>query len=220
MRARGFTLLELGVALGIAAALAAVAGVAFVSAMRNANLSSATYDLAVRLAGLRATAMADGHDQLFVFLDAPGSDASSCSVTSSSGCSRYLLLSNPGVDWSISTFDPSTPGGSGTSTAEVREIQLLPTGAHLDLSVESAPIAAPFTAVSVHDPDLLTTCGGRLCFAVRFTARGEVRPELTGGPVTKVGYAFILGTGLDTSGANHRGIVVTFPSGIVKTFAF
>jgi len=205
MRARGFTLLELGVALGIAAALAAVAGVAFVSAMRNANLSSATYDLAV---------------QLFVFLDAPGSDASSCSVTSSSGCSRYLLLSNPGVDWSISTFDPSTPGGSGTSTAEVREIQLLPTGAHLDLSVESAPIAAPFTAVSVHDPDLLTTCGGRLCFAVRFTARGEVRPELTGGPVTKVGYAFILGTGLDTNGADHRGIVVSFPSGIVKTFAF
>jgi prepilin-type N-terminal cleavage/methylation domain-containing protein len=219
-RARGFTLLELMTVVAIVGILAAASIVTFNSASRTANLASATYDLVVRLSGLRSQAMSNGFDHLLVFVDAPGGDASQCRWSNSTGCARYYILSKPGPDWSISTFDPASPAGAGTATAEIVDEQPLPRNAHLNAADSSFPtLPAPFTAVSTHDADLVASCaGGRACFAVRFTARGQVEPErVAPGTVAKAGFAFVLAGEAAGSGTERRRILVSFPGGIVRS---
>jgi prepilin-type N-terminal cleavage/methylation domain-containing protein len=221
-RDHGFTLIEMVIVVAMVGILAAIGVVTFRAASRNADLSSATYDLAIRLTGLRMRALSEGSDQLFVFVDAPGSDAQYCSPSNSTRCARYFVLSSPAPDWSITTFQASDPTTGGK--AQYVDMQLLPKGAHLDIVTTPPSIPPPFDGVSIHDPDLLTQCGGNWCFALRFTSRGEVRPEYASGSTPKSGYAFVLGSDLtsDTAsnGADRRLVVVAFPGGIVKTKGF
>jgi prepilin-type N-terminal cleavage/methylation domain-containing protein len=221
-RDHGFTLIEMVIVVAMVGILAAVGVVTFRAASRNADLASATYDLAIRLSGLRMRAMSEGRDLLLVFVDAPGSDARYCSSTNTTYCARYWVLGSPVPAWSITTFKPSDPTGSGS--AQYVDEQPLPKGAHLDLVTTPPSIPPPFDAISIHDPDLLTTCDGKWCFALRFTSRGEVHPEYADGSTPKSGYAFVLGSDLtsDTAanGADRRLFVVAFPGGIVKTKGF
>ncbi len=216
-RPRGFTLLELMVVLVVAGILAALAGSAFRAATRNAGVSSASFDLAMRLAGLRAKAMSEGRDLVLVFVDAPGSDASQCTWLNTGPCARYFVLANPAATFGVAGFSPSSPAAN----AEYVDVEILPAGVHLDTTATFTP-PAPFSSVAVHDTDLTATCasGASKCFAVRFTRRGVVAPVYAGASTpTKLGYGFVLGTDLRTvtSSANRHGIVVSFPAGIVKT---
>jgi prepilin-type N-terminal cleavage/methylation domain-containing protein len=222
-RPRGFTLIELTIVVAVVGILATAAIVSFRAGSRNANLSSATYELAMRISGMRTAAIGAGRDRLLVFVDAPGSDSSTCYSSLAASCTRYFVLSNPGTGWSLATFNPATPAGSGTATAELVQSEALPRGVHLDFRAGRPALPAPFDGIAFDDADLLGTCGSRSCFAVRFTARGEVLPEYAGAArPTKAGHAFVLGTTLgdDPALGERRALLVSFPAGITKTYAF
>jgi prepilin-type N-terminal cleavage/methylation domain-containing protein len=222
-RDRGFTLIEMVMVLFVAGVMAALGVLGWRAAQRNARLSGAANEIAVRLAGLKYVAISDGVDHLLVFADAPGGDASGCDAFRGATCARYFILRAPAAGWTLGAFDWEDPGGGGT--AELAREQLLPKGAHLEVVAPPPPMAPPFAAVAVHDPDLTTTCAGdRRCFAIRYTARGDVRAELPAGGLApgKAGYAFVLSGDLATANAadQRRGLLVSFPAGILRTFVF
>ena len=218
-RRAGFTLIELVIVVAVIAILATVAIVGARAAGRNANLSSAAHGLAIQIPFLRSSAMSEGRDYLLVFVDAPGSDASQCGWFASAACSKYFVLAAPTAAWSLAAFDQNAPG----TNADFVSREVMPKGVHLDVASSFVP-PAPFGGVVVHDADLIAPCAGSpSCFAIRFTQRGEVRPEYAGGlRPRKVGYAFVLGTDVraETNAADRRGILVSFPGGIVKANAF
>jgi prepilin-type N-terminal cleavage/methylation domain-containing protein len=221
MRAhRGFTLIEIVIVLLVASVLATAGMVGYRASQRNAKLSGAANQLAVRMAGLKYEAISAGTDHLLVFADAPGGDSSDCGVTNSSACARYFVLERPAAGWTLAAFDASAPA----TGAELVLEELLPRGAHLDVGGAAPPMAPPFGAVAVHDADLTATCAGdRKCFAVRYTARGDVRAEPPAGGLApgEAGYAFVISGDASVQGANEkRGLMVTFPAGILRTFAF
>jgi prepilin-type N-terminal cleavage/methylation domain-containing protein len=219
-RSRGFTLIEIVIVLSVAAVLAVAGMVGYRAATRNAKLSGAANELAVRMAGLKFRAMSEGADVLLVFADAPGGDASGCGMGSSAACARYFVLQRPDPAWALADFDPDDP----TAGAELVTEQLFPRGAHLTFPDVAPIMDAPFSGVMLHDDELTGTCAGdRRCFAIRYTARGDVRPEFASGtPYPKAGYAFVLGGDPATaSGADERrGLLVSFPAGILRTFVF
>jgi hypothetical protein len=74
------------------------------------------------------------------------------------------------------------------------------------------------------DPDLLADCAGsRKCFAIRYRSNGEVVPEVPSPPLasSRAGFAFVMRPWItDAKAAEKRAILVSFPTGIVKTAAF
>ncbi len=222
MRTRGFTLIEMMIVVAIIGILAA-GGVAVArSASRNAGVASAAYEMAVRLSGLRATALAEGVDYLAVMVDAPGNDASGCIWVRTSACTRLFLLRDPQAGWTLNGFNPGT---AGTNVGDVADVITLPRGVrfHLPADLATRHPAAPFTGISVLDGDLTGSCNGQTCFAIRFSRDGVVSGLLpTGGDASdKPGHAVLLGTNMteSTAAADNRGFFVSFPTGIVRGFS-
>jgi prepilin-type N-terminal cleavage/methylation domain-containing protein len=205
--ARGFTLVEIAIVLGIVAVLSAIVVGAGRWMFRSANVDVAADELAVRLAGLPGSALMDGRDRVFVLLDrgtAPGSRA------------RTFVLTGAPATWRLSDFDPSS------STVPLDEVQLPRTARLLPAAESAAP--APLQEVRFSDSRLLGTCGGVSCFAIRYVADGEVRGEApAGGDAGAPGFGFVLVDEQDAAsaraGAKRRAIVVGFPTGIVKSYA-
>lgn len=222
MRAhRGFTLIELMITVTIIAIVAGLVVFQGRSARQNANMASGAYELALRLGGLKARAMADGYEYVLVVADA--SDAVACKSDRMS-CGRILVLTKPdgtflgaftgggyAVDPPISAAEYVSDGGA----------QYLPSNSRFDLGSTWHP-PAPFDSVGAFDATVLQTCaGGRRCFGIRFRPDGEVRPVVPAGTTLPAGFAFVLAPGEPGSGAeDHRGIFVSFPAGLVKTAAF
>jgi prepilin-type N-terminal cleavage/methylation domain-containing protein len=222
---RGFTLIEMAVVMAIIG-LMATAAIAVVRAQRrNVHLRQASSELAMRTIGLRTTALAEGRNYLLVVVDAPGNDASSCSWKATGGCSRYFILSAPKTDWKLTDFDPASPGAN----ASVSDIVILPPGARFYLqSGGYSPPPPPFSGVPVFDPQFLAKCAGggdHNCFAILFTMNGVTLPMLASGGAQQpppTGLAFLLGSDaeLEGQGGDHRGVVIGFPTGVVKTWAY
>lgn len=218
-RARGVTLLELAVTLAIVAVLAGVAYSRTRAAPRNIRLAQAADELAGLLAGLRSVALAEGKDHLLVVSDAPENDASKCADTVET-CAASFVLAAPKPSFSLSEFKPTSPGELGELVAS----EVLPRGARFYLRPTYKAPPAPFSGVAVHDGTFLGKCAnGARCFAVRFTSSGVVEPVTpSGGTAAAPGFALVLASDaeLEGAGGDHRGVLVGFPAGVVKSWAY
>lgn len=218
-RARGFTLLELAITVAVIAIVAS-AGYAIVrNARRNASVGAAAYEATMRLQGLRARALSDGVDLDAVFLDAKDNDASGCGLLASVDCTQLIVLS--GVQ--PATFKMSDLAAGTIAGASLVDRLTFGNGLRFARMADGKSPAAPFDTVTMFDPALTRSTAGRAWFALRFTARGEVRPVVYGEtpPAGKAGYAFVLGNALsDTAAGERKGVLVGFPAGIVRSFPF
>jgi prepilin-type N-terminal cleavage/methylation domain-containing protein len=222
-KSRGFTLIELVIVCALIGIVAVTAIVSFRAATRNANVGAVAWDLALKLQGQRAGALADQRDRVILVVDAPGNDASDCSVLSPNKCAEVYSL-RPAAGWKLTDFDPA----DREDVDGVQDYEMLPKGVRLHLGATNHPAPKPFgnpldpsAGVRVFDADLTGTCGGRTCFAIRFRANGEVEAERAGtSTTTKRGFAFAVGSELTgTSNASEqKGVVLAFPTGIVKAF--
>lgn len=223
---RGFSLIELVVTVAIMGVLATAAFAISRAEKRNVQLRQATSELALRITGLRSRAMSDGADFVLVVVDAPGNDASRCGTFSTSSCSQAFILAAPQPGWTLGAFDPDHPaaGVAGTEQSPAAESEPLPPGARFHVSSSYSAPPAPFDSVKTFDDRFVGECAGRTCFAVRFTMSGGAYPVRPDGspPPHATGFAFVFATdaALEGAGGDHRGVVVGFPTGVAKTWAY
>ncbi|HSN91487.1 MAG TPA: prepilin-type cleavage/methylation domain-containing protein [Anaeromyxobacteraceae bacterium] len=218
---RGFTLIELTIISALVLILAFAAFATFRAAKRNSSVSAASWDVALRVQGLRAQAMAEQRDLLAVVVDAPANDAGSCGFVNDEGCARIFVLAEPLAAWTLGAFDPAAPG----TNAQYLDHFALPQHVRFHLPAAGEHPGAPFDNVTVLDAELTAACPGeRRCFAIRFGRRGVVSGEFPAGgsPVQKPGYAIALGSELtdQTHAADRKGFLVSFPTGIVRGLNF
>jgi prepilin-type N-terminal cleavage/methylation domain-containing protein len=214
-RARGFTLIEMAVAVAVIAIVAAAAVIGMRAARRNAEIGSASFDLVLQLQGLRTRALAEQQDHLAVIL---GGDGGACHALRQAGCVRVFFLVGPQEPWILQSFRPATPNAD-----ELLDTLVLPRGVVLDTTAAMAG-RAPFGNVLTWDVDLTAPdCGGPRCAAFRFGADGTVRGEAPdGASLDKAGHIVALATDLqgETAAAERRAVLVSFPTGIVKSYTY
>lgn len=216
---RGFTLLEVAVTVAIVGVVAAMAIPIVTAARRNASVGSAAWDLALYLKGPRAKALTEQKDLVFVLVDAQGNDARGCGMLAREKCVRRFLL-EPQGGWTFAAFNPASPS---TNVGDFLEQETLPRGVRFHLPAVNRTGPVPFDTVRVLDSTLTRACGagGALCLAFRFSADGQVTAESpTTAPVSSLGVAIGLGSDLvaEHSGAELRSVLVSFPSGIVRSY--
>lgn len=216
---RGFTLIELAVVVGIIGILAATGLYVARSGRANASLTTSVGELALRLSGQRAEALADGRDRVVVVVDARNNDGKLCGRWATNDCAGFFVLRDVPAGWALDAFVPATPTAGG---GELVHRQPLAPGVQLFLPSGADPVAPPpFQAVKVYDPAVVGTCDGRHCMAIRYTGDGNVElvPPVAG--VTRTGIAMGFGTA-DAEGRSgeRRAVLVGFPTGLVRSFPF
>ncbi len=216
---RGFTLIELMVGIAIVAIVAGMVVWQGRSARRNATMAQAAYELALRIGGLKARAMADGQEYVLVVADT--SNPAACKLNEDT-CGQVLVLTKPDLTFAT-TFQSGFVPGAPVTNAEVTDDggdARIARNAQFDLGSTWRP-PAPFSAVTAFDPNATFTCAGRSCFAIRFRPDGQVLPIIVPNTPIPAGYAFVLRPIDEPSGgAERRAIFVSFPAGLVKTAAF
>lgn len=212
-------MVELAVVVAIIGILATVAGAGFEAARRNAQVGSTAFDVSLQLRGLKTRAMNEQRDYVFIVVNPPGDVSTNCGAFSQNNCLRWFLISDTTSSWTLGGFDPEDP----TDNAALVDYDWLPAGVVLDLSSAGAALAAPFNQVRQLDASVLGSCSGRNCIAVQFGADGETSPVYSGSstPIMQ-GVAFGLSSDAaqQTSAAEHRALMVSIPTGIVKTFTY
>ncbi len=216
-RQRGFTLIEMALVIALVAIVAVAGYVTMRAARRNAAVGGISFELVVQLQGLRTKALAEQRDHLAVL---HAGDGGGCSLVRRAGCVRLFVLAAPQPAWTLGAFDPAVPGNQ---TGELVDTLVFPQGVLLDPAAAGMTGRPPFGNVRAWDADLTGACAGFRCVAVRFAADGAVRGEKPDGArVTKAGHILALQTDLqaETRGAERRAVLVSFPSGIVKSYTY
>jgi prepilin-type N-terminal cleavage/methylation domain-containing protein len=225
MDRRAFTLIEMVITIAIVAIVAVLAVATLEATRRNTSIENTGFDLAAQLQGLRFTALAEQRDHLLVVASPPGNDATQCGLLAAGACVRVFVLRAPQPAWTVAAFDADNPGVNADYVDSLSST--LPPGTLLDLAGVGAPAAIPFGAIRTFAPDVTANCaGGRICLAVRFAASGEVKPEYKPGVVlpspSAAGVSFGITSDLigQRAAAQRRAVMVSFPSGIAKTFPY
>ncbi len=216
-RASGFTLFELALVIGIAAIVAVLAVVGVRAARRNAAVGGVSFDLVLRLQGLKTRALAEQRDHLAVL---HAGDGAGCELLRQAGCVRLFVLADPQATWTLQAFTPANPGNL---TGELVDTIIFPKGILLDPAAAGTTGRAPFGAVQTWDVGLTGDCGGARCIAFRFAADGRVRGEAPDGTsLARPGHILALATDLqgETGAAERRAVLVSFPAGIVKSYTY
>ncbi len=218
-RNRGFTLLEAGVVIAVITILAVVAGASLRAARRNATAGSTAFDLLLRLQGLKMQALTEQRSLVAVLVNAEGGVSTACGVLTPAKCLRWYVLYDTAPTWTLSSFDPSNPAAN----ASIQSKESLPAGIALDEAAARAGTvaAAPFTGVRQLATEVKASCSGRTCVAVRFDPTGVVRAVYAGSSTPSLqGIAFGLTSDVAGPGADRYAVLVSFPTGIVKTFQY
>jgi prepilin-type N-terminal cleavage/methylation domain-containing protein len=208
-RSRGFTFIELVIVVALVATLRA--------ARRNATVGGVSFELVGQLQGLKTKALAEQRDHLAVL---HAGDGGGCSMLRQQGCVRLFVLAEPEPAWTLGAFAAANPGNL---TGELVDTVVFPNGTLLDADAAGDAGKAPFGTVRTWDADLTGDCGGARCVAFRFTSEGEVRGEKPDGTiVAKPGHILALETDLagQSNAAERRAVLVSFPSGIVKSYTY
>jgi prepilin-type N-terminal cleavage/methylation domain-containing protein len=232
MRAhRGFTLLEVALVIVIVGVIAAMAVPRMRAARRNASVQSTAFELGLWLEGLKKRAIRDQQDIVAIVVDVPDNDADPCAKGADAYCAWTYLVRAP-AGFALNGFDLSQMNAWGATYVHDRQ---LPRGIRFHLLAAGRASAPPYGSVPVFDPLLRATCqsalGPRRCVAVRFRADGEVEPIWPTGVAgtQRPGLAFAIGSELTRDdrpdpenrrhrGSDQKGIVISFPAGLVKTF--
>ena len=216
-RTRGFTLIEMALVIALVAIVAVAGFVTLRAARRNAEVGGVSFELVLRLQGLQTKALADQRDHLAVV---HAGDGGTCGILRPQGCVRLFVLAAPQPTWTLQAFSPANPGNL---TGELVETVVFPRGVLLDGAAGGMVGRPPFGTVQAWDVDLTGDCGGARCVAFRFQADGTVRGERPDGTIVrKPGHILPLVTDLqgETRGAERRALLVSFPSGIVKSYTY
>lgn len=221
-RQRGFTLIEVAIVIALIAIVTGMAIAGMRAARRNATVGSVSFELVLKLQGLKTTALATQRDHLAVLV---AGDGGACGMFRSAGCVRMFVLTAPAAAWTLGAFTPASPGANLDPNAGDVDRIVLPAGVTLDAAAVGMAGRAPFANVSAWDPQLGVgdTCNGLRCVAFRFESDGEVRGEAPDGTVLrKPGNIIALATDLEgqTGAAEKRAVLVSFPSGIVKSYTY
>lgn len=220
-RLRGFTLIEMVVVIALVAIVAGMAVVGMRAARRNATVGGASFELVLKLEGLRTKALTEQRDHLAVLV---AGDGGACRMLRSEGCVRLFVLAAPTSAWTLEGFSPDSAGANLDADAgEVVDRIVLPQGVTLHAAAAGMAGKPPFANVEAWDADLDGTCGTVRCVAFRFGASGEVRGEAPDGTVVrKPGHIVALATDLEgqSGAAERRAVLVSFPSGIVKSYTY
>lgn len=218
MRARGFTLIEMAVTILVIGIAAAMTIPVMRAAVKNATVVGVGFDLKIKLEQLRARAMRDQRELVAVIVDARENEPRNCA---GDDCASFYVL-HPLAGFQLNAFDPA----EAIEDAEHVDHERLGNGIKLYLPASGRAAPTPFTNVLLFDGPgeaLLGNCGGhRRCVGFRFLADGSVQPEPpTGGAVpSRLGLAFAIGSDIDeqSSASAQRGVLVAFPSGLVRVF--
>jgi prepilin-type N-terminal cleavage/methylation domain-containing protein len=221
-RQRGFTLIEVAIVIALIAIVTGMAIVGLRAARRNASVGAESFELVLKLQGLKTKALAEQRDHLAVLV---AGDGGACRMLRSEGCVRLFVLAAPTAAWTLDGFDPASPGAElDPDAGEVVDRIVLPTGVNLhDATPDGMVGKPPFDNVWAWDAELDGTCDGLHCVAFRFGTDGEVRGETRDGTVLrKAGNIVALATDLEgqTGAAERRAVLVSFPSGIVKSYTY
>ena len=213
---RAFSLIELMVVVAIIGVATVMTVAGFRAMASNSDLSGAVLELQARLLGLKAKALSEQRDHVLVLVDG---DGTGCRLYNAPGCVRYFIVAGPdAAAWSLNTFDPKKPGLNTEGLVDdgrFEKVLFFPPPAP-----RFGP--PPFGTVRTFDPDYQGACGAAACVAFRFRANGEVYGEQPAPVPQKNGNTLVFATVLEgqAAAADRRAVLVAFPSGIVKTFAF
>ena len=211
-RPRGFTLIELVIVIALMAIVTATAVVSLRAARRNAQVGGMSFELVLKLQGLKTKALAEQRDHLAGVHAGDGGPAGCSRPTAASGSSSSPPRRTTGR--SRGSLRPRRTRTSTRPPASWSRRFVFPKGTTLHGGAAGMAGKAPFTNVSTWDAALDGSCGGFRCVAFRFTRTGEVRGETPDGTVLrKPGHIVALATDLEgqTHGAERRAILVSVP---------